>query len=89
MADETPLSSATVWYASRGVWGSILAAIVPLAGLLLHVNITDAQIQEIATDAAMIGGAVAGLVALYGRIRATGKITLTPKPAGSPPAGNS
>ena len=55
-----------------------------MIGLLLHVNVTDAQVQEIAADAALIGGALAGLGAIYGRIKASGAIAGS-KAAGADP----
>lgn len=65
------------WYTSRTIWAGALAMVVPLIGLALHVNITDAQTQEIATDLALIGGALGGLATMYGRIKATTTIAGT------------
>ena len=65
------------WYASKTVWGGILALVVPMLGLVLHLNISDAQVQEVATDLSLIGGAAAGLWAIYGRLKASAPIAGT------------
>lgn len=65
------------WYQSRTIWGGILALVVPMLGLVLHLNISDAQVQEVATDLSLIGGAAAGLWAIYGRLKASAPISGT------------
>lgn len=62
------------WYASSGVWGGILAAGVGLVALITHTTITQADVSSLAGDLAAIGGAVGGIIAVYGRIKATKKI---------------
>lgn len=59
------------WYASVTIWASLIGALSPLAASVFHTNISDAQVQTIATDVAMTCGGVAGLVAIWGRLRAT------------------
>lgn len=75
------MNSSKPWYASRGIWGSVLGIVLPAFALLFHASITDAQVQELATDAATIGGAVAAMIALYGRIKATKTIGPSTKAA--------
>lgn len=63
------------WYASKGVWGSVLAIVLP--GLALankQLGWLPADQDEIATLIANFGGVVAGVIALYGRITATAVI---------------
>jgi hypothetical protein len=61
----------TPWYASRTIWAGVLGMIVPVVGMILHVTVNDATTQEIATDLSMVGGAIAGLGAIYYRIKAS------------------
>ena len=65
MMDSTP------WFMSKTIWGGIVGAVLPMVGLIFHFTVTDAQMQEIATDAALVGGGLAGLFAIYGRIKAS------------------
>lgn len=69
------------WYASVTIWASIIGAASPLLASVLHTNISDAQVQMIATDVAMACGGVAGLVAIWGRLRATQTISPSTQPA--------
>lgn len=62
---------ATPWYASKTILAGIIGVIVPVIGMVLHVSVTDAQVDSIATDLSLIGGALAGLAAIYGRVKAT------------------
>jgi hypothetical protein len=66
-----PLNDTKSWYASRTVWGGILAIAVPVAATLLHVNVTDVDTQQIAALLAGAGGLVGGAIAVYGRIKAS------------------
>lgn len=65
------MNASTPWYASRTIWAGVLGMIVPVIGMAFHVTASDATTQEIATDLSMIGGAVAGLAAIYGRVKAS------------------
>lgn len=66
------------WYASKTVWGGILAIVGGLAGLF-GVVISEADIAELSDALAVLGPAVASLVggigAIYGRYKAKGKIS--------------
>lgn len=66
----TPLISKD-WYTSRTIWGGILAFVVPPLAMVLHVSVSDTDIQQIASIAAALGGATGGAIAIYGRIKAT------------------
>ena len=68
------MNGSTPWFSSRTIWAGILGMAVPAVGMVLHVTVTDAQTQEIATDLSLISGAVAGLAAIYGRIKASAPI---------------
>lgn len=72
-----PLNDTQPWYASKTIWGGVLAIALPLAATLLHVNVTDADTQQIAALLAGAGGLVGGAIAIYGRIKATKTISAT------------
>lgn len=66
----------TPWWASRGIWGSLVAIVASLVALASHnkVNILPADQDQLVTLIMTIAGAVGGGVALYGRIMATKEI---------------
>lgn len=65
-----------VWWQSKSVWGSIVAVLAGVAGAF-GLNIDGAGQEIIATSIVGIVGAVGGLIALWGRIRADKKLTAT------------
>ncbi len=61
------------WYQSKTIWGALIAvaaSALQLAGL----EIGAAEQAELADIAVTLTGAVGGLLALYGRLVATGPI---------------
>ena len=57
------------WYLSKTVWGALIAiaaSLLPTTGLELGA---DAQAQ-LADDLVALGGAIGGLIAIYGRLTA-------------------
>lgn len=65
-----------VWWQSKGVWGSLIAVAAGIAGAF-GFNIDSAGQEVIASSVVAIAGAVGGLIALWGRIRAEKKLTVT------------
>lgn len=64
------------WYLSKGVWGGIVAAGAGLAGLF-GWTIPEGEVQNI-TEYVVSGiVTVAGLIGVYGRVKATSKVTIT------------
>lgn len=63
------------WWASKAVWGGVLAI---LAGLLGYFGYSvSAEDQEtLALTLASIGSGVGGVLAIYGRIRAKASIEI-------------
>jgi|688.fasta_scaffold1454485_2 hypothetical protein len=63
-------------YASTGVWGSLLALIGALTPLALQAaRVTDpGQQQAVVDTSAQVLAAIGGVVALYGRLKATTRI---------------
>lgn len=63
------------WYTSSTIWGGILAAVSPLIGIIFHINISDANTAAISDALAALGSGIGGLLAVWGRMRATTTIT--------------
>ena len=61
------------WYASRAVWGGIIAVLSAIAGAFGYMVTPEIQ-GELAAQITAIGGAVGGLLAVYGRVKATKSI---------------
>lgn len=62
------------WYSSKTVWASILGGAAAVLGLVAHIQISSADVQQLATDAALAGSAVASIVAIIGRYKASAPI---------------
>jgi len=58
------------WYTSTTVWGGIIAAASPLIGVIFHVNLAS-ESAAIADALAALGAGIGGLIAVYGRTKAT------------------
>jgi hypothetical protein len=58
------VNTSTPWYARPSTYGAFLAIAAPIASLLFKVNVTDADITQIANQAAAVGAAVGGAVVL-------------------------
>lgn len=61
------------WYQSKGVWGSVIAFVAIVAGML-GFDLTDADQESLAEIAVAIGGALAALVGLIGRLTARARV---------------
>lgn len=59
------------WLASRTIWGGVIATAAPIIGAALGVTITDADVQQTVTLATDGVAVIGGLLAIYGRVRAT------------------
>lgn len=70
MVDSTDYKSA---FASRAVWGGIIAILASALGLWGYSISPDDQ-ARIIDIVVSLGGAVGGAMAIYGRIKATKKI---------------
>jgi len=62
------------WYASKGVWGSLVAMGAGIAGAIWGVSVTDADQATIVSSITAIAGAVGGIIALIGRLKASKKV---------------
>ena len=58
------------WYASTTVWGGIIAAVSPLIGVIFHVNLAS-EATAISDALAALGAGIGGLIAVYGRTKAS------------------
>lgn len=61
------------WYASKTVWGGIVALLAGVAAAFGYV-VDEAVQVDTATAITAFASAIGGLVAVYGRIKATKKI---------------
>jgi uncharacterized membrane protein len=61
------------WYQSKGVWGSIMAFVAIVAGVF-GFDLTDADQESFAEIAVAIGGALAALLGLVGRLTARARV---------------
>lgn len=61
------------WYASKGVWGGVVTLLAAILGALGYAFGHESQEALVAALTA-IGGGVGGVLAIYGRIKADGKI---------------
>jgi len=61
------------WYASRAVWGGVIAVLSAIAGAFGYTVSPELQ-GELALQITAIGGSVGGLLAVYGRVKATKSI---------------
>jgi len=70
------MNDTTPWYASKGVWGSLVAIVATLLAVATHnkVQILPADQDQLVSLIATAAGAVGGIVALYGRLTATKQI---------------
>lgn len=61
------------WYESRAVWGGLIAMAAGIAGAFGYSF--GVETQSLIVDSVIaVGGAVGGLVAVYGRVKADSKI---------------
>ena len=61
------------WYASKGVWGGIIAAVAGLAGMFGYA-ISDADVSSLTEVATGLVAAIGGAVSVIGRIVATKRV---------------
>lgn len=61
------------WYESKGVWGGIIALLAAIAGAFGYTVTGDDQ-QALSEIALSLGGAVGGLLAIYGRVKASKRV---------------
>lgn len=62
------------WYLSRGVIGGAVAAIAAAVGLVLKVSLDEAAQSQLTDLVLTIVTAVAGIVAVWGRVSATKQV---------------
>lgn len=58
------------WYKSKGVWGGIIACLAAVAGAFGYIVSPEDQ-AGLADAAVVVAGAVGGVLAVYGRVKAT------------------
>jgi hypothetical protein len=68
------MEDSKAWYASKGIWGSVVAIGAGIAGTIWGVSVTEADQTTIVSAITAVGGAVGGLIALWGRLKASKKV---------------
>lgn len=58
------------WYKSKGVWGGLIAIGAAIAGAFGYVMTPEDQ-AGIVDAAVVVAGAVGGVLAVYGRVKAS------------------
>jgi hypothetical protein len=71
------MNDSKLWWQSRTVWGGLIAAFAGLASVA-GLSLTDVDQTQLADAACAIASAVGGVLAIYGRVRATKPIAVTP-----------
>ncbi len=66
------------WYRSVTLMGALVTILSPLIGALFHVTLGVEETNKIAVYLVGIADAIGGLIAIYGRVMSTKRIT-TPK----------
>lgn len=61
--------NAKAWYASKAVWGGIIAVLAAIAGAFGYVISPELQ-TELAAQIVAGATAVGGVLAIYGRVKA-------------------
>jgi len=64
------MTDSKAWYASKTVWGGIIAVMSAIAGAFGYMVTPDLQ-TEAATNLSAIGAGLGGALAVYGRVKAT------------------
>lgn len=69
----TEITETIAWYQSKTVWGGVIAVGAGIAGAFGYTVSADDQsaIIEIATA---VAGALGGVIAIYGRVKATRQV---------------
>ena len=62
-----------LWWQSKAVWGGIIALLSAIAGAFGYAVSADDQ-SALSDIALTIGGAVGGLLAIYGRTKASKRV---------------
>lgn len=65
------------WYMSKTIWFAVLSALAGVLGIAFHWHVSDADMQELATDLALLGTVAGSLMAIYGRLKASAPISGT------------
>lgn len=69
---ETEMEETKPWYLSRGVWSGVVAALIGVVSMFgLNVEGEQESITNVVLGLAEV---VAGIVAIYGRVRAKARI---------------
>ena len=77
MAKEIAKTDSKPWYLSKGVWGGVIASVVGLLGmmgLVFPAQFAELLAADVVTTAEAVVVAMAGVLAIVGRLKAVKKI---------------
>jgi hypothetical protein len=84
--DMSEVGASKPWYASRAVWGGIITVASGVAGAFFGIHATGGDVNQVIDNittlgeaASMIIGAIGGLIAVYGRVKATMPVHISKK----------
>lgn len=73
---QDPALQPKEWYRSRTLWGAVVAIVAPLIQLASGYAIDDGQQQMVVDVIMAVAAAVGGVLAFYGRVKATRSIAI-------------
>ncbi|MEQ1615453.1 MAG: TIGR02594 family protein [Hyphomicrobiaceae bacterium] len=90
-AAPTPDATQVKWWGeSMTMWGALITAattVVPVLGPIIGLDITGEMVRQLGTQgiqvAQALGGLAGTLMTIYGRVRATSRLSLRPAPSQS------
>ena len=68
------MNETKAWYQSSAVWGGIIAVLAPIVGTFFHMTVSSQDAASLADALAGIGTAIGGILAVWGRVKATKQI---------------
>lgn len=66
------------WYASTAIWGGVIAVVAPAVAAIFHVTVSTQDTAQLADALGGLGTAIGGIIAIFGRVKATKKIGTAP-----------
>ena len=65
------MDSSKAWYESTAIWGGVMAMAAPVLGALFHFQMEPGDVRLAAEALAQVGAGAGGLMAIWGRLKAT------------------
>lgn len=71
------------WYTSKAIWGGIVAIVAALSSAIFGITLGAEDQEALVNVIATVAGAFGGLLAIYGRVKASAPIGKPADGAGS------